>query len=117
MDVGYVDNESIMWSTLMYYPSPEMPKKVMSEYTYWYTYQDLYTAVLDRLADCLRTVKFQQCRCGFSVFDLHGHSMQYHRELFNPDGSMKENAVAELQKTGSNEQSSIPQELSDKPDD
>ena len=56
LDVGYVDNESIMWSTLMYYPTPEMPKKVMSEYTYWYTYQDLFTAVLDKLADYLRTI-------------------------------------------------------------
>ena len=38
LDVGYVDSESIMWCTLMYYPSPEMPKKMMSDYTYWYTY-------------------------------------------------------------------------------
>ena len=31
LDVGYVDGESIMWCALMYYPSPEMPKKMMSE--------------------------------------------------------------------------------------
>ena len=41
IDMGYVDCESDMWSTLIYYPSPEMPKKSMSEYTYWYTFMDL----------------------------------------------------------------------------
>ena len=113
-----VNGESIMWCALMYYPSQEMPKKTMSEYKYLYTYQDLLIAVLDKLADLLRTIKIQQCsRCGFSVIDLHKHSEQYHRELFNSDGSRKENAVTELQKTGSNGHSSAPQELSDKPDD
>ena len=31
IDMGYVDCESDMWSTLIYYPSPEMPKRNMSE--------------------------------------------------------------------------------------
>ena len=43
--------------------------------------------------------------------------MQYHQEFINPDGSLKENAVAELQKTGTNEHLSVPLEMSDKPVD
>ena len=35
IDVGYEDCESDVWSTLLYYPSPEMPKRSMSEYTHW----------------------------------------------------------------------------------
>ena len=84
IDIGYVDCESDMWSTLMYYPSPEMPKKNMSEYVYWYTYMDLYMAVLDRLTDCLQTVNIQKCKCGFSVIIFDGYIMQYHREFLNP---------------------------------
>ena len=89
MDIGYVNCESTMWATLMYYPSPEMPMKKMSEFTYWYTYQDLYMSVLDRLTDCLQTIEIKQCKCGSSVIDFYGHSMQFDPEFINPDGSMK----------------------------
>ena len=34
LDIGYVDCESEMWCTLLYYPAPEMPKKNLTEYTY-----------------------------------------------------------------------------------
>ena len=71
LDVGYIDCESDMWSTLIYYPSPEMPKKSMSEYTYWYTFMDLYMAVLDRLTDCLQTVKIQMRILSYSLLWAH----------------------------------------------
>ena len=117
IDMGYINCESTNWAALMYYPSPVMPMKKMSRVTYWYTYQDLYMSVLDRLTDCLQTIEFEQCRCGFSVIDFHGHSMQCHQEFINPDGSMKENAVAELQKIEPNKKSTILQETSDTPID
>ena len=117
LDVGYIDCESDMWSTLIYYPSPEMPKKSMSEHTYWYIFMDLYMVVLDRLTDCLQTVKLQKCKCGFTAVFFYGHIMQYHYEFINPDGTVKGNAISELQETESNEQSSIRQEVSDKADD
>ena len=78
---------------------------------------DLYMAVLDRLTDCLQTVKIQKCKFGFSVILFYGHIMQYHHEFINPDGTVKENAISELQEAESNEQSSIRQEVSDKADD
>ena len=74
-------------------------------------------SVLDRLTDCLQTIEIKQCRCGFLVIDFYGHSMQFHQEFINPDGTMKENTVAELQKIESNKKSTIPQETSDTPKD
>ena len=104
-----------MWATLMYFPSPEMPMKKMSKFTYWYTYQDLYLSELDRLTDCLQTMEIKQCKCGSSVIDFYGHSMQFHPEFINPDGSLKENAVAELQKIEPSKKSTTLQETSDSP--
>ena len=90
----------------------------MIKFTYWYTYQDLYMSMLDKLTDCLQTIEIKQCKCGFSVIDFYGHSMQFHPEFINPDGSMKENTVAELQKKiEPNKKSTTLQETSDSPID
>ena len=114
IDVGHIDCESDVWSTLLYYPSPEMPKRSMSEYTRWWTFMDLYMSALDRLTDCLKTVKIQRCKCGYSVIFFYGHIMQHHHEFIKPDGTIGQNTIAELQDTRTDEQISNPQEGSNK---
>ena len=102
IDVGHIDCESDVWSTLLYYPLPEMPKRSMSEYNHWWTFMDLYMAVLDKLTECLETVKIQRCKCGYLVIFFYGHIMQHHHELINSDGTVRENAMLELQDTRTN---------------
>ena len=75
---------------------------------------DLYMAVLDKLTECLETVKIQRCKCGYLVIFFYGHIMQHHHELINPDGTIRENAIVELQDTRTNGQLSNHQEVSDK---
>ena len=53
IDVGYEDCETDAWNILLYYPSPTMPKRSMSNYLYWWIYSDLYEAVLDKLTAAL----------------------------------------------------------------
>ena len=71
-------------------------------------------AVLDKLTECLETVKIQRCKCGSLVIFFYGHIMQHHHELINPDGTIRENAIVELQDTRTNGQLSNHQEVSDK---
>ena len=59
IDTGHVNCDSNHLAMLMYYPSPVMPVKKMSRFTYWYIYQDLYMSALDRLADCLQTIEIK----------------------------------------------------------
>ena len=49
VDVGYEDFETDAWCRMLYLPSPIMPKRRLSKYLHWWTFMDLYEAVLDKL--------------------------------------------------------------------
>ena len=58
MDVGMTNCFSTSWAMLIYFPNPEVPKGMMSEFSRWYVQQNLYTDALIKLENYLNILNY-----------------------------------------------------------
>ena len=58
MDIGMTNCFSTSWAMLIYFPNPEVPEGMTSEFSRWYVQQNLYTDALIKLEKYLNILNY-----------------------------------------------------------